>query len=218
MSDSVKPRRPYDSRRRRVQADTTRRDVLHAARRLLLEHGYAGTTISSIAEAAGVSPETIYKSFGGKSGLVRAIWTQSLEGAGPVPAETRSNALRATERDARRLIRAWGQLVTEVAARLAPVVVLIRAAAVSDSGMAELVADIEDQRLRRMEDNAQALLELGGVRRDLTLDEARDVMWTYTSPELIELLVVRRGWSAEQFGGFVAEQMIAAFLLPPPSG
>jgi AcrR family transcriptional regulator len=87
----------------------TRQDIIEAARRLLLDHGYAGTTIGAITDAAGVSPETIYKSFGGKPGLVRAIWLQSLEGAGLVPAEERSDAIRATERDPRSLIRAWGE-------------------------------------------------------------------------------------------------------------
>jgi AcrR family transcriptional regulator len=217
MSDFVKSRRRYDSRRRRQQADKTRQDVLKAARRLLLDQGYAGTTIGAIADAAGVSPETIYKSFGGKPGLVRAIWVQSLEGAGPVPAEERSDAIRASERDARSLIRAWGGFVTEVASRVAPVVLLIRAAAASDVRMAELVVEADEQRLRRMEANARTLFERGDLRSDLTLDEARDILWTYTAPELYELLVIRRGWSAERFGELAAEQMIAA-LLPPESG
>jgi AcrR family transcriptional regulator len=217
MSDFVKSRRRYDSRRRRQQADKTRQDVLKAARRLLLDQGYAGTTIGAIADAAGVSPETIYKSFGGKPGLVRAIWVQSLEGAGPVPAEERSDAIRASERDARSLIRAWGGFVTEVASRVAPVVLLIRAAAASDARMAELVVEADEQRLLRMEANARTLFERGDLRSDLTLDEACDILWTYTAPELYELLVIRRGWSAERFGELAAEQMIAA-LLPPESG
>src|SRR4249919_1023327 len=94
MSELVKHRRPYDSRRRRQLAEANRRNVLEAARDLLLVSGYAGTTIGAIADAASVSPETIYKAFGGKPGLVRAIWMQGLEGAGPVPAEQRSDAIR----------------------------------------------------------------------------------------------------------------------------
>ncbi|HET9345978.1 MAG TPA: helix-turn-helix domain-containing protein [Candidatus Limnocylindrales bacterium] len=217
MSDFVKARRRYDSRRRRQQAERTRQEMLEAARRLMLSRGYAGTTIGAIADAAGVSPETIYKSFGGKAGLVRAIWVQSLEGAGPVPAEERSDAIRATERDPRRLIRAWGGFVAEVASRVAPIVLLIRAAAGSDAKMAELLAEVDEQRLRRMEANARTLYERGDLRRELTLVDARDVLWTYSAPELYELLVVRRGWSAERFGRFVAEQMTAA-LLPPELG
>ena len=214
MSDDVKKSRRYDSRRRRERADRTRRDVLEAARRLLLEHGYARTTIGAIADAAGVSADTIYKSFGGKSGLVRAIWLQGLEGAGPVPAEQRSDAIRANERDPRTLIRAWGGFVTEVASRVAPVVLLIRAAAASDPRMAELAAEIDQQRLRRMEENARTLFERGDIRSDVTLADARDILWTWTAPELYELLVIRRGWSPERFGLLAAEQMIAA-LLPP---
>ena len=214
MTASVKRRRSYDSRRRRQQAETTRQDVLGAARRLLLELGYAGTTIGAIAGAAGVSRETIYKSFGGKAGLVRAIWMQSLEGAGRVPAEKRSDAIRASGRDARSLIRAWGAFVTEVAPRVAPIVLLIRAAAATDARMAELLAEVDAQRNQRMETNARTLLERGDLRSDVTLDEARDILWTYTAPELYELLVIRRGWSAERFGNLAAEQMIAA-LLPP---
>ena len=172
------------------------------------------TTIGAIADAAGVSPETIYKAFGGKPGLVRAIWMQGLEGAGPVPAEQRSDAIRAAEHDPRSLIRTWGRFTSEVAPRVAPIVLLIRDAAASDVRMAELLAEVDEQRLRRMETNARTLFERGDLRHDVTLESARDVMWTYTAPELYELLVIRRGWSAERFGTLAAEQMIAA-LLPP---
>ena len=37
-------------------------------------------------------------------------------------------------------------------------------------------------------------------------------MWTYSSPELYELLVIRRGWSPERYGRFVAQALIAALL------
>jgi hypothetical protein len=37
-------------------------------------------------------------------------------------------------------------------------------------------------------------------------------MWTYSSPELYELLVVVRGWPVERYGTFIAEAMVAALL------
>ena len=46
----------------------------------------------------------------------------------------------------------------------------------------------------------------------MTLDAATDVLWTYSSPELYELLVLRRGWSVERYGRFIADAMIAALL------
>jgi hypothetical protein len=46
----------------------------------------------------------------------------------------------------------------------------------------------------------------------VTLREAVDVLWTYSSPELYDLLVVRRGWSAVRYGRFVGEAITAALL------
>jgi hypothetical protein len=48
--------------------------VLDAAQRLVLSDGFAPTTIAAIAERARVSVDTVYKAFGGKRGLVGAIW------------------------------------------------------------------------------------------------------------------------------------------------
>jgi hypothetical protein len=42
----------------------------------------------------------------------------------------------------------------------------------------------------------------------------RDVLWTYHSPEIYELLVVERGWSAGQYGTFIGQAMIDAVLNP----
>ena len=53
MTEKVKPRRQYDSRRRREQAAQTRQDILAAAGTLFREHGYAGTSMTQIAAEAG---------------------------------------------------------------------------------------------------------------------------------------------------------------------
>lgn len=219
MGSDVKAQRRYDSARRRAQAARTREDVVEVAHRLFLAHGFGQTTVSAVAAAAGVSVETIYKAFGGKAGLVRALVAKGLEGAGPVPAERRSDQMRALERDPRTVIRNWSRLATEVAPRTAPILLLIRSAAGADPEMARLLTEVDGQRLRRMEDNARTLFERGDLRDGMTLEHARDILWTMSSPELYELLVVRRGWSLDRFADFQAEQMIAA-LLPregPPS-
>jgi AcrR family transcriptional regulator len=181
----------------------------------LLTDGYAPTTIASIADVAGVSVETIYKTFGGKPGLVRAIQERGLAGAGPIAAWRRSDEMRMIEADPRQVIRNWGTLTTEVAPRVAPILLLIRSAAASDPEMAALQDEVVAERLSRMELNARHLYERGDLREGISLDVARDVLWAYSSPELYELLVLRQGWSLERYGRFVAEAMIAA-LLPPP--
>ena len=80
-----------------------------------LSDGFAATTITSIAAGADTSSDTIYKSFGGKAGLVRALCERGLLGRGSVPAEERSDHLQDTEPDPRRLMQGLGRLASEVA-------------------------------------------------------------------------------------------------------
>ena len=64
---------PPIPRRRALQAEQTRRDILAAARRRFAEHGYAATTLKDIATDTGVSVQTIYDSVGNKPELVRQL-------------------------------------------------------------------------------------------------------------------------------------------------
>jgi AcrR family transcriptional regulator len=209
---SVNEKRPYDGRRRQEQARHTRERIIDAAEQRLLRDGYAATTIAAIAADAGVSADTIYKGFGGKPGLVRAIRVKALEGHGPVAAETRSDAMQAREQDGRKIIEAWGALTAEVAPRVAPILLLMRAAAATEPEGATLLAELDAERLRRMSDNARRLRDGGHLRAGITPAQATDVLWTYSAPELYELLVLRRGWSPKRFGAFVANAMIDALL------
>ncbi|RDV10995.1 TetR/AcrR family transcriptional regulator [Arthrobacter sp. RT-1] len=207
-------RRPYDARRRREAAEASRKEVLAQSRQLFLAGGYGRTTIASIARAAGVSPESVYKGFGGKPGLVRAIYEQSLLGAGGPAAEERSDRAQLSVLHAGELMDQLGQLAAEVSPLAAPVFLLIRDAAASgDQDMAALLRDVDDARYRRMLHNARQVLGRGFLRTDITDEEVADVMFTCTSAELFENLVLKRGWSNEQFGRFVA-RTLAANLLP----
>ena len=209
---NVNRRRPYESVRRREQARQTREAILSTTRQLFLSQGFATTTIAAIAEGAGVSVDTIYKGFGGKPGLVHAICQQALAGEGPIPAEVRSDTLQATQRDPGQIIRGWGVLTTEVAPRIAPVLLLVRAAANADPEMACLQSELNTQRLERMTHNALNLEASGALRDDMTVEHAAEIMWTYSSPELYELLVLTRGWPLDRYGEFIANAMIAALL------
>jgi AcrR family transcriptional regulator len=216
-SPPVKPPRRYDSRRRQQHALRSRLAVLVTAQQLFLTRGYAASTIATIADTADVSVETIYKTFGGKPGLVRAIWEQGLAGAGPVPAERRSDDMQALETDPRKIIQNWGILTSEVAPRVVPILLLIRTAAATDPEIAALREDVVAAHLARMEANARHLYDRGDLREGLSLAQARDILWLYSSPELYELLVLRQHWPLERFGRFVAESLVAA-LLPLGSG
>jgi AcrR family transcriptional regulator len=207
-----KVKRRYDSARRRRAAVQRRAAVVAAARRLFLRDGFAATTIAAIAADAGVSQETVYKTFGTKMALVRAVREQALAGEGSVDAERRSDRMQAAEKDPRAIIRAWSALLTEVAPQVSPVLLLVRDAAAADPGMARLQAELDASRLTRMTRNARTLHSRGHLRPGITLAAAADVLWACSSPELYELLVIRRRWPIGRYGRFVADAMIASLL------
>jgi AcrR family transcriptional regulator len=210
---TVKSPRRYDASARRERALARRTAALDAAQRLFLTTGYLTTTVEAIAGAAGVSAATVYKSYGGKPGLLRDLCERALGGEGPVPAERRSDALR-VDSTARELIEGWGRLLVEVSPRVSPLLVALAEAAYSDADAARLRDEVEGRRLARMADNAAALMRTGGVRPDVTADEARDVLWLSSAPELYDLLVTRRGWSVDRYGGHVTRMLLAALVEP----
>jgi AcrR family transcriptional regulator len=195
LNAHVKTRR-YDGSRRQDQARQRQQAVLDAAESLFFELGYTATTITRIAATAGVSPETVYKSFGGKPGLVKALRARALLGVGDVPAEHRSDRLRDLA-DPHEVVRGWARLAAEVAPRVAPVLLLVREAAVVDVGLRELFDELDADRRRR-----------SGV----SLAMATDVMFAVSSPEMYDLLVVRGRWSLRRYARFV-ETTIASALL-----
>ncbi len=207
----VKNRR-YDSSRRRQQAGLTREAALTVARRRFLADGYAATTVAAVAADAGMSVETIYKSFGGKAGLVRALWERALAGRGEVAAPVRSDAMSAAESDAEQMLRNWAQLNAEVTFEVVPILLLVRAAAGTDEAMAALLTESEQQRLTRMRHNARRLLKTGGVRAGLGLAQVTDVLWMFSASELYEVLALRRNWTQARYASFIADAMVAALL------
>ena len=129
-----------------------------------------------------------------------------------MPAEQRSDTTQSTELDPRKIIETWGRLTSEVAPRVAPILLLLRAAAASDPEVQSLLDEMDDDRLRRMTLNARRLRNAGHLRDGITLSEAADILWTYSAPELYELLVLRRRWSHKRYGSFVSDAMIARLL------
>ncbi len=214
MTRSVKPPRRYDSSRRREQARQNRRSVVEAARRLFLERGYAGTTVPAVAAAAGVSTETVYKAFANKAGILKAVFDVAIVGDHePIPMLQREWVQRnLAEPDPRRKLIMYGEHLAAAGPRAAAVQLLAREAAASDPEAARVWDQMVAERLIGMTHFARHLHEGGHLRADVSVDEARDVLWTYNSVELYDLLVLQRGWAAERYGRWVANALIAALL------
>lgn len=203
--------RRYDASRRRAKAAERRHAVVTAARRRFLAEGYVGTTIASVAGDAGVSVESVYKWFGSKPGLLKAVWDRALAGSGSSHAELRSDAGSRAASDGAAMIRNWAQLAAEVGAVGDPIHRLVEGAALVDPEVARLHEQIERERAVRMEHNAAYLVDRGFLRPDVTPAQARDVLLLYTT--FYDRLVREAGWTPEQYTAFI-ERGLAAHLLP----
>jgi AcrR family transcriptional regulator len=73
VAPAAKPSRSYRSTLREQQAERTRELIAHAARDLFLERGWTGTSVRSVADAAGVSEATVYAVYGTKAGLALSL-------------------------------------------------------------------------------------------------------------------------------------------------
>lgn len=215
MRDPVKRRR-YESPRRRQQAARTRTDILGAAGVVFRESGYAGVPMATIATKADVAVETIYRVFGTKASLFRAVVEAAVAG-GAARAETLVEArpaIRAIieEPDPRRQVALYAATQPGIHRRSGPLLRALSAAAVSDRDLAKLWATIEDARLAGQARFAGMLAERGALRAEVDADGARDLVWTLCSLAIYDALVGARGWSEERYRDWLTEALVRELL------
>jgi TetR/AcrR family transcriptional regulator, regulator of autoinduction and epiphytic fitness len=223
MEPSVKPRRQYDSRRRREQAAQTRRDIEAAATKLFRERGYVGTSMPAVAAEARVVVETIYRAFGGKPGLFKAVIEAALAGgserAKAPPAERPAIRAVIEEADPRRKLELYAATQPGVHGRSSPLYRVLVAAADSDPELREVLDGIEGRRLHGLGGFAAQLAESRALRSDLSVDDARDIIWTLCSTPVYDLLVRERGWTAQHYQHWLAaalkRELLGAELSEP---
>jgi AcrR family transcriptional regulator len=214
MAADVKPPRRYESKMRDEQARRTRRAVLAAAHKQFVEQGYAATTIAGIAADAGVSVETVYKTFRNKPSLAKAAFDVAAVGDDePIPMLQREFVRRnMAEPDARKKLRSYADDLAQRAPRMGPLLLVLRDAAATDPAASEVWEQLQHERLTGMTAFAHHLHDGGHLRDGVSWQEARDVLWTHTSVEVWDLLVQQRGWSKKRFGKWTGQQLVAALL------
>jgi AcrR family transcriptional regulator len=208
------PRRPYDARRRHEAARRTRAAVLAACRELLFRDGYQATTIRAVADRAGVSPETVYKTFGGKAGLVKALWDITLAGDDEPLTMAERPALQEVwrTRDPRTKLCRYAGFVRGVNERLAEVFALL---AQAGPEVAPVLAVSEKERLAGITAFVAHLAGEGALPPGLDRARAADACWALTGPQLFTQLTAGRGWSADTYQDWLAG-ILAATLLHTP--
>lgn len=216
MTQDVKPRRRYESRLRRAQAEQTRQAILAAAGTLFRDRGYAATAMSTIAEEAGVVVETIYRNFGSKRALFRAVVEAVLAGGSTraaVPVEERP-AIRAVieEPDPRRQIVLYVATQPGIHRRSGPLLRALQGGIATDPELRAVWDEMEAWRLEGQGRFVAMLAERGALRHDVSFEEARDIVWTLSSLAVHDLLVVERGWTYERYEAWLSAAITGALL------
>src|SRR6516225_4892413 len=197
MSGAVKRR--YDATRRQEQARENQRRIIDAATTLFAARGYAGTSLTEIAAAAGVAVQTVYAAFGTKVPLLARAIDVSLAGDdAPVPMAERDPVRQIiAEPDPYRTVQMYAALTAAISARAHGIVLAAWAAAPGDPAVAALVAELDAQRLRGMTDAARSLAAKARAARclaeDVTEEDIRDALWIFNSAQLYGLLQRPRG-------------------------
>ncbi|KQY57760.1 TetR family transcriptional regulator [Nocardioides sp. Root151] len=183
---------------------------------MLLHDGYASMTVTSLAAAAGVSPQTVYNSVGNKAAVVKAVYDQMMAGDdAEVPMSDRPEfraMFDSVDRPA--FARAYAAWIRVLSGRAGPLLGALLAHG-TDATLLEFMATIEQERY------VGTTHAITGMRDRIGLPEQSpdehglhrliDAVWTLNSPDCYDRLVRRRGWSPAEYEAWLAGQLIALF-------
>jgi AcrR family transcriptional regulator len=206
----------YDNSARREQAQGTRQQVVSTARRMLLDGGYTAMTVASLAAAAGVSPQTVYNSVGGKPAVVKAVYDVIMAGddAEIAMSDRAEFAAMREAPDRAAFARAYAGWVRLLSGRVGPLLGVLLASG-TDATLTDLITTIEEERYTGTTHAITALRERFGLpapyagRKGFT--RLVDATWTLNAPEVYDRLVRRRGWTLKQYEAWLAGQFHALF-------
>ena len=207
--------REYDSSRRQAHANETRRRILDAARKLFIERGYAGATAEAIAAEAGVAAQTIYANFKNKKKMLISLMNVSpTTGAeDPTPMLERATVQAVNqETNRRRQLQMFAEVVSNNLDQVADISEILVDAAKTEPDLGRVAQKLNQQRLEHMTSAVQAFGANGPFRANMAEADARDIVWTLTSPEVFLLLRREREWSKEKYTQWLADTLMRELL------
>lgn len=203
----------YDSSLRRERARARRAAILDACRAELEHAGYAGLTVRAVAERASVSQETVYKSFGGRHELVKALYDVTLAGDDrPVPMAERPE-VRALlgEPDPVATVAGYARLARRISERVG---VITAALSAGGAEAAAIVGQTEAERFAGVTAFVRHLGSTGRLGAGVDPEAAAEACWVLTAPEVYRLCTAVRGWTGDAYEAWLTRMLTAAVLGP----
>jgi len=194
--------------RRAMQAEQTRRDILHAARRRFATQGYAATSLKDVAADAGVSVQTLYDSVGSKADLVRRLndLMDVEANVGEIAASI------GTEQDPRVIARIPARVTRRLLERCDDI---LRAALTGAQAEPEL-AEVVDEGGRRHRAGAAGvagrLAAMGALRKGLSVDDATSTIAVLADYRTALVLIDDHDFTLAQLEDWIAETTARAVL------
>jgi TetR/AcrR family transcriptional regulator, regulator of autoinduction and epiphytic fitness len=213
MTSRIK-QRPYDSSNRARQARETRRRIVEAAARLFVRDGYSATSISAIAEEAGVAVPTVYANLRSKANILRAVVELTVRGddeAAPLASRTGWQEIQRRQ-NPREQLALFARLHRQICDREEAIFAQLEAAAGADPEATQLLAEHDQRRYETQRRLARSLQRRKQLKPGLAAREAADIIWTLASERTYRALVRDRGWNADRYERWLAEQLAGALL------
>ncbi len=206
---TTRPTRTYHSALREQQAERTRQVVAEAARAAFLERGWSGTSVRSVAQAAGVSQATVFNIYGSKAGLASSL-IDAIDGPADVPRLL--GEIEAGAGDPRAQLRAIVDFDRRLFEGARDVIAVMLEGRREHPELGE--AYLEGR--NRGNTNRRRLFEswpASAWREGVTVDRALDVYSILCSAGTYGVAVDERGWSPEQLADWwydtLAELLLA---------
>jgi AcrR family transcriptional regulator len=213
MAQVVKRR--YDNSRRLAQVRATRLKVIEAAKQLFIEHGYPATTIEAVADAADVALPTLYRLFGSKRAVLKAVLDTSFGGDDePIAFGDRPEQQQAlAELDLISLVRSFSRICRLFMERSSEMLHVLATAAQVDPEIADLQNELRRQRHTGQSRIVATIAARNALDPELDLSDAEDMVYAALSPEVHRIFTVERGWTADQYERWLT-RVLSSLLRP----
>jgi TetR/AcrR family transcriptional regulator, regulator of autoinduction and epiphytic fitness len=203
---------------RAEKARATRRRMIDTARELIVTHGYAATTMDQIAVGAGVAVQTVYYTFKTKGALLAEVVEVTAAGEdAPVPVFQRpwwQEMMRSTS--PQRILAMVVEYGTAIYERVADLWPAVGAASAADPQVEEYWRGVTAGRRAGQHAMVMRLAGLGGLRPDLGVDRATDLVAVLVGHDVYRGLVVEAGWPVREYKAWLLSTLTQQLLGQKP--
>lgn len=214
MKESKASKRSYSSTARTEGAVETRARILASAKELFGQYGIDAVTIAGIADKSGVAGSTVYAVFKSKEGILRKLMEQSLFG----DRFQSAHQILAAIKDPVEAIARTSHVARAIYETESSDLGLLRNVSGFSPSLRKIEEEFERTRFEMQEDRLRRLFKARKAKRGISLDEARRILWMYTSRDIYRMLVIEGEWTPGRYEEWLGQTLLAALVEGGGSG